>query len=106
MLTVSYRLRQNRYFSALSGDAISMNAQSAPNTNGTALLQGCVILFVAQAFGLGLALSQQVVALLLAVLSAVAEAGVPDGLLALIASLLAIFALPKASASPETTITI
>jgi Na+/H+-dicarboxylate symporter len=46
-----------------------MNAQSAPNTNGTALLQGCVILFVAQAFGLGLALSQQVVALLLAVMA-------------------------------------
>jgi Na+/H+-dicarboxylate symporter len=64
------------------------------NMSGTALFEGCVVLFVAQAFGVDLALDQQVVLMFLAVLSAVAVAGIPGGSLPLIAGLLATFGVP------------
>ncbi|MFC5740848.1 dicarboxylate/amino acid:cation symporter [Dyella tabacisoli] len=64
------------------------------NMSGTALFEGCVVLFVAQAFGVDLSLSQQCVLMLLSVLSAVAVAGIPGGSLPLIAGLLATFGVP------------
>lgn len=64
------------------------------NMSGTALYEGCVVLFVAQVFGVHLALGQQIVLLLLAVLSAVAVAGIPGGSLPLIAILLNQFGVP------------
>ena len=64
------------------------------NMSGTALFEGCVVLFVAQAFGVDLTLGQQCVLMLLAVLSAVAVAGIPGGSLPLIAGLLATFGVP------------
>ncbi len=67
---------------------------STMNMSGTALYEGCVVLFVAQVFGVDLSLSQQLVLMLLAVLSAVAVAGIPGGSLPLIAGLLATFGVP------------
>ena len=64
------------------------------NMSGTALYEGCVVLFVAQVFGVELSLVQQVTLLLLAVLSAVAVAGIPGGSLPLIAGLLVTFGIP------------
>ena len=64
------------------------------NMAGTALVEGCVVLFVAQVYGQDLALSQQVMLVLLAVLSAVAVAAIPGGSLPLIAGLLATFGIP------------
>lgn len=64
------------------------------NMSGTALYEGCVVLFVAQVFGVDLTLGQQVTLLLLAVLSAVAVAGIPGGSLPLIAGLLITFGIP------------
>ena len=64
------------------------------NMSGTALFEGCVVLFVAQTFGVELSLSQQFVLMLLSVLSAVAVAGIPGGSLPLIAGLLATFGAP------------
>ncbi len=64
------------------------------NMSGTALYEGCVVLFVAQVFGIDLTLGQQVTLLLLAVLSAVAVAGIPGGSLPLIAGLLVTFGIP------------
>jgi DAACS family dicarboxylate/amino acid:cation (Na+ or H+) symporter len=64
------------------------------NMSGTALYEGCVVLFVAQVFGVELSLAQQITLLLLAVLSAVAVAGIPGGSLPLIAGLLATFGVP------------
>ena len=61
------------------------------NMAGTALYEGCVVLFIAQVVGVDLSLVQQVTLLLLAVLSAVAVAGIPGGSLPLIAGLLATF---------------
>lgn len=64
------------------------------NMAGTALYEGCVVLFVAQVFGIDLTLAQQITLLLLAVLSAVAVAAIPGGSLPLIAGLLATFGIP------------
>ena len=64
------------------------------NMSGTALFEGCVVLFVAQAFGIELTLAHQAILMLLSVLSAVAVAGIPGGSLPLIAGLLATFGVP------------
>jgi DAACS family dicarboxylate/amino acid:cation (Na+ or H+) symporter len=64
------------------------------NMSGTALYEGCVVLFVAQVFGVDLSFGQQLTLLLLSVLSAVAVAGIPGGSLPLIAGLLITFGVP------------
>ena len=64
------------------------------NMSGTALYEGCVVLFVGQVFGVDLSLGQQVTLLFLSVLSAVAVAGIPGGSLPLIAGLLITFGIP------------
>jgi dicarboxylate/amino acid:cation (Na+ or H+) symporter, DAACS family len=64
------------------------------NMSGTALYEGCVVLFVAQVFGVELSISQQVTLLALAVLSAVAVAGIPGGSLPLIVGLMFNFGIP------------
>ena len=64
------------------------------NMSGTALYEGCSVLFIAQVFGIDLSLAQQATLLLLAVLSAVAVAGIPGGALPLLAGLLAAFGVP------------
>ncbi len=64
------------------------------NMSGTALYEGCVVLFIAQVFGVDLSFGQQITLLLLSVLSAVAVAGIPGGSLPLIAGLLITFGIP------------
>ncbi len=64
------------------------------NMAGTALFEGCVVLFVAQVYGTHLDAGQQLLLVLLAVLSAVAVAAIPGGSLPLIAGLLATFGIP------------
>lgn len=64
------------------------------NMSGTALYEGCVVLFLAQVYGVELALAQQAMLVLLAVLSAVAVAGVPGASLPLIVGLLVNFGIP------------
>jgi Na+/H+-dicarboxylate symporter len=64
------------------------------NMSGTALYEGCVVLFVAQVFGVPLGVGSQVLLLVLAVLSAVAVAGIPGASLPLIVGLLATFHIP------------
>lgn len=63
------------------------------NMSGTALYEGCVVLFIAQIFGVELGLGAQMSLLLLTVMSAVAAAGIPGGSLPLIAGLLAQFGI-------------
>lgn len=64
------------------------------NMSGTALYEGCVVLFVAQVYGIPLSPAMQITLLLLAVLSAVAVAGIPGASLPLIVALLTTFHLP------------
>jgi DAACS family dicarboxylate/amino acid:cation (Na+ or H+) symporter len=64
------------------------------NMSGTALYEGCVVLFVAQVYNIPLNLGQQTTLLILAVLSAVAVAGIPGASLPLIIGLLINFGIP------------
>jgi dicarboxylate/amino acid:cation (Na+ or H+) symporter, DAACS family len=64
------------------------------NMSGTAIYEGCVVLFIAQVYGVDLSLVQQATLLLLTVLSAVAVAGIPGASLPLIVGLLANFGIP------------
>ena len=64
------------------------------NMSGTALYEGCVVLFIAQIYGVELSLASQLTLLVLAVLSAVAVSGIPGGSLPLIAGLLMSFRVP------------
>jgi Na+/H+-dicarboxylate symporter len=64
------------------------------NMSGTALFEGCVVLFIAQVYGVPLGIGQQITLLVLTVLSAVAVAGVPGASLPLIVGLLVNFGIP------------
>ena len=64
------------------------------NMSGTALYEGCVVLFVAQVFGVHLGFGEQLTLVFLSVLSAVAVAAIPGGSLPLIAGLLVAFGIP------------
>ncbi len=62
--------------------------------NGTALYEGVTVLFLAQLFGVNLTLSQQVVAIVLSVITAVGTAGVPGGSLPLLMVVCAAVGVP------------
>lgn len=64
------------------------------NMNGTALFEGAVVLFVAQVFGIQLSLGDQVIVLLLAVVSAIGAAGVPGGSLPLLMTIMSQVGVP------------
>jgi DAACS family dicarboxylate/amino acid:cation (Na+ or H+) symporter len=67
------------------------------NMNGTALYEGVTVLFLAQVFGIDLSLGQQVIVVLLSVITAVGAAGVPGGSLPLIMVVLATVGVPPES---------
>lgn len=64
------------------------------NQNGTALFEGVTILFLAQVFGVDLTMGQQVLVLVLAVVSGIGTAGVPSGSIPFIAVILGMFGIP------------
>jgi DAACS family dicarboxylate/amino acid:cation (Na+ or H+) symporter len=65
------------------------------NHNGTALFEGVTVMFLAQAFGVNLSLTDQLQVLVLCVLTATGMAGVPGGSLPLIGLILAQFGVPE-----------
>jgi dicarboxylate/amino acid:cation (Na+ or H+) symporter, DAACS family len=60
------------------------------NHNGTALFEGVTVMFLAQVFGVDLSLQQQLIVLVLCILTATGMAGVPGGSLPLIGMVLAV----------------
>lgn len=64
------------------------------NHNGTALFESVTVLFLAQVFGVPLSLDQQLVVLVLCILTATGMAGVPGGSLPLIGLILVQFDVP------------
>jgi DAACS family dicarboxylate/amino acid:cation (Na+ or H+) symporter len=64
------------------------------NMSGSALFEGCVVLFIAQVYGIDLSITQQLTLLLLAVVTATAVAGIPGGTLPFIVGLLVTFGIP------------
>lgn len=52
---------------------------STANQNGTALFEGVTVLFLAQVYGIDLAISQQVFVILISILAGIGTAGIPGG---------------------------
>jgi DAACS family dicarboxylate/amino acid:cation (Na+ or H+) symporter len=64
------------------------------NMNGTALFEGCAVLFIAQVFGINLSIADQILVLVLCVVSSVGVAGVPGGSLPLLMAVMAQVGVP------------
>ena len=77
---------------SISGFVLPLGATM--NMNGTALFEGITILFLAQVFGVDLSLGQQIVVVLMAVLTAIGAAGVPGGSIPLLVGIMAMFGVP------------
>ncbi len=64
------------------------------NMNGTSLFEGVTVLFLAQVFGVDLGFGQQVIVIILSVLTAIGAAGVPGGSLPLMMLVMATVGVP------------
>ncbi len=64
------------------------------NQNGTALYEGVTVLFLAQAFGVDLSLTQQITVMLMSLLAGIGTAGVPGGSLPLVVLVLQSVGVP------------
>ncbi|MCS6952549.1 MAG: dicarboxylate/amino acid:cation symporter [Bryobacteraceae bacterium] len=71
---------------SVSGFVLPLGATA--NMHGTALFEGVTVLFLAQVFGVSLSLADQIVVLVLAVITAIGAAGVPAGSIPLLALVL------------------
>jgi DAACS family dicarboxylate/amino acid:cation (Na+ or H+) symporter len=64
------------------------------NMNGTSLFEGATVLFLAQVFGVELTLVQQLVVVLMAVVTAIGTAGIPGGSIPLLMMVLGMVGVP------------
>jgi DAACS family dicarboxylate/amino acid:cation (Na+ or H+) symporter len=64
------------------------------NMNGTALFEGITVLFIAQVFGVSLSLGQQLIVVLMSVVTAIGVAGIPGGSIPLLMMVLGMVGLP------------
>ena len=76
----------------IAGFVIPLGATA--NMNGTALFEGVTVLFIAQVFGQHLTAPQQVIVVLMSVVTAIGTAGVPGGSIPLLMMVLAIVGVP------------
>lgn len=67
---------------------------STANQNGTALFEGVTVLFLAQLYGVPLALGQQLLVVMICVLGGIGTAGVPAGSLPVVALILGMVGVP------------
>jgi dicarboxylate/amino acid:cation (Na+ or H+) symporter, DAACS family len=77
---------------AVAGFVLPLGATM--NMNGTALFEGVTVMFLAQVFGVDLTIQQQLIVIVLAVLTAIGAAGVPGGSLPLLALVLNTVGVP------------
>jgi DAACS family dicarboxylate/amino acid:cation (Na+ or H+) symporter len=71
-----------------------LTAGSTMNQNGTALFEGVTVLFLAQLYGVELALSQQAIIMAICILAGIGTAGVPAGSIPVVAMILGLFDIP------------
>jgi DAACS family dicarboxylate/amino acid:cation (Na+ or H+) symporter len=64
------------------------------NMNGTALFEGMTVLFLAQVFGIDLNIGQQLIVVVMAIITAVGAAGVPAGSIPLLVMVLTMVGVP------------
>ncbi|MBP1684651.1 MAG: gltP [Deltaproteobacteria bacterium] len=67
---------------------------STANQNGTALFEGVTVLFLAQFYGVELALGQQVLVVCICILGGIGTAGVPAGSIPVVAMILGLVGVP------------
>jgi DAACS family dicarboxylate/amino acid:cation (Na+ or H+) symporter len=67
---------------------------STANQNGTALFEGVTVLFLAQLYGVELALAQQVLVVFVCILGGIGTAGVPGGSIPTVAMILGMVGIP------------
>ncbi len=64
------------------------------NMNGTALFEGMTVLFLAQVFGVDLTVTQQLIVVVMAIVTAIGAAGVPAGSIPLLVMVLVMVGVP------------
>jgi DAACS family dicarboxylate/amino acid:cation (Na+ or H+) symporter len=64
------------------------------NMNGTALFEGATVLFLAQVFGVELSIGQQLVVVMMSVVTAIGVAGIPGGSIPLLMMVLGMVGVP------------
>ena len=77
---------------AVSGFVLPLGATM--NMNGTALFEGVTVLFIAQVFGVDLSLGNQLIVIMLSVITAIGTAAVPGGSIPLLMMVLGIVGVP------------
>ncbi|MCI0376746.1 MAG: dicarboxylate/amino acid:cation symporter [Gemmataceae bacterium] len=77
---------------AIAGFVLPLGATM--NMNGTALFEGVTVVFLAQVFGVDLSLGDQIIVVVMAVITAIGAAGVPGGSLPLLIMVLAMVGVP------------
>lgn len=76
----------------ISGFVIPLGATM--NMNGTALFEGVTVLFIAQVFGLALSIGQQLLVVVVSVVTAIGVAGIPGGSIPLLMMVLGMVGVP------------
>jgi dicarboxylate/amino acid:cation (Na+ or H+) symporter, DAACS family len=64
------------------------------NMNGTALFEGMTVLFLAQVFGIDLTIGQQLIVVVMSIVTAIGAAGVPGGSIPLLVMILVMVGIP------------
>jgi dicarboxylate/amino acid:cation (Na+ or H+) symporter, DAACS family len=76
----------------VSGFVVPLGATM--NMNGTALFEGVTVLFIAQVFGVHLSLPQQLIVIIMSVVTAIGVAGIPGGSIPLLMMVLGMVGVP------------
>jgi len=96
-LPVSIRVAETNLKLSPQISRFVLTVGASANQNGTALYEGVTVLFLAQVFGVELALGQQVVVALMCILAGLGTAGVPGGSLPLVVGVLVTIGVPGES---------
>ncbi|MFC7366707.1 MULTISPECIES: dicarboxylate/amino acid:cation symporter [Bhargavaea] len=93
-LPVSMKMAQDRLKVPESISSFTQSLGATINMDGTAIMQGAAVVFIAQAFGIELSMGQLVIVVLTAVLASIGTAAVPGAGLIMLAMVLTSVGLP------------
>ncbi|KZE37735.1 sodium:dicarboxylate symporter [Bhargavaea cecembensis] len=93
-LPVSLKMAQERLKVPESISSFTQSLGATINMDGTAIMQGAAVVFIAQAFGIELSLGQLLIVVLTAVLASIGTAAVPGAGLIMLAMVLTSVGLP------------
>jgi dicarboxylate/amino acid:cation (Na+ or H+) symporter, DAACS family len=96
-LPVSLRVAEEKLKLPSRVSRFVLTVGASANQNGTALYEGVTVLFLAQVFGVELALHQQFVVALMCIVAGLGTAGVPGGSLPLVVGVLVTIGVPGES---------